>query len=236
MKIAICDDELIMRQTIQSHIENFKSTPTTFEFLHFNCGEKLLNYYSSGNKADIIFLDVEMNNLNGIETAAQIRSFQKDAIIIFVSAHQSYVFEAFRVEALHFLLKPIDEDEFNDVFCRALNKYKLLNSFMYFKWQNDRLKTPINDIIYIEGYRRHLTVHTVNEVFETVGKIPDLLKELEPHGFLRIHQGYLINMDYIRLFGKNDVLLTNGDKAMISVRKRNEALKIFDRYLQRKKW
>ncbi len=236
MKIAICDDESETRCEVQALIENFNMSCVQFEIFQFGSGEELTESYCNGNQFDIIFLDVKMNMLDGIETAAKIRSFQNDVIIIFVSGYPSYVFETFKVEALHFIVKPIDPDEFNDVFCRAINKYNLINSFICFKWQNDRLKTPINDIIYIEGYNRHLKVHTANKNFETVGKMSDLLKSLAPHGFLHIHQGFLVNMNYIKLFEKNDVILTNGEKAMVSIRKRSEALKAFDEYLRKRKW
>ncbi len=236
MKIAICDDEKIMRNEVESLVRSFNALPAQFETAHFDSGEQLEAHYTAGGRADIIFLDIEMGKSNGIETAEKIRALQRDAIIIFISSHRGYVFDAFRVEALHFILKPIDKYEFDEVFTRAINKHHLLNSYLSFKWENDRRKIAINDIIYIESYNRRLSVHTVNDVFDTTGKMNDLAKTLETHGFLRIHQGFLVNMNYIRVFDKTNVSLTNGETVMISVRKRSEALKAFDRYLRKWKW
>ena len=90
--------------------------------------------------------------------------------------------------------------------------------------------------MYIEGYKRHITVHTTDGIFEALGKIPEVLKELSAHGFIRTHQGYIVNMAYIKRFEKNDVVLFNDTKVMISVRKRPEALSLFDNYLRHRKW
>lgn len=153
-----------------------------------------------------------------------------------MSGHPKYVFDTFKVEPLHFLVKPFSEQEFNSVFERALNKYRSINSSITLKWQNERYLININTIKYIEGYKRHITVYTQNEKYEALGKITDMQKELSSFDFIRTHQGFLVNMDYISRFTQTDIILSDGTKVMTSVRKRTKALRMFDNYLKRKKW
>ena len=129
-----------------------------------------------------------------------VRKKDSKVIIIFISSHPNYVFESFNVEPLHFLVKPISEVEFKNVFFRAVSKYNNLNSVLSLKWQNERYQIKISQILYIEAYRRHVTVYTENECFEAVGKLSEMLEILEPHGFIRTHQGFLVNMDFIKRF------------------------------------
>lgn len=236
MKICICDDELYIHDEIKELLKSFTSAETQFKITGFTSGEELVKSYSSNQKFDIIFIDVEMNEINGIQAAEKIREIDPKAIIIFVSNYPNYVFDVFKLEALHFIVKPIKPTEFENVFGRALNKYQLMNSSITLQNKNDRITIKIDDIIYIEGYNRHVTVHTKTEEFRVPGKITDVYEEIEPHGFVRVHQGFIVNMAYIKLFGKDDVIMSDDSKVMMSVRKRSNALEAYDNYIQRRKW
>ncbi len=177
-----------------------------------------------------------MNRLNGIEAAEKIRIIDSRVIIIFISSYPNYVFDVFKVEALHFIVKPINTDEFNSVFERALHKYNTLNSSITLKWQGERFIINIDSIKYIEGYRRHITVYTADSEYESLGKIPEMLSRLSSYGFIQTHQGFLVNMNYIKSFEKSDIVLTDNTRIMLSVRKRANALQAFDRYIRERKW
>ena len=177
-----------------------------------------------------------MGGINGIEAAETIRELALETIIIFVSSHSSYIFDAFRIEALHFLVKPIKEKEFAEVFTRAMKKYTAANASVVLKWESVRNKISINKISYVEGYRRHLTVHTANGVYEAVGKISEIYEILKPHGFVRVHQGFIVNMNYIKSFNANEVELTDGSRVAVSVRKKQEALKAYDIFIRKWGW
>ena len=236
MKICICDDDLHMHDEIKQLIGEFFSQTDIPEFSCFGSGEDLLECYSQSNEFDIIFLDVEMSGINGIDTAEEIRKKAPEAIIIFVSSHKNYVFDAFRCEALHFLVKPINASEFENVFSRAVNKYKSRNNFLPLQWQNTRMNIKISDIYYVEGYRRHLKIHTADESFEAQGNITSAYEKLREHGFILIHQGYLVNMQYIKRFNATDVVLENDDVIMMSARRRADALIVYNNFVRKWKW
>lgn len=236
VNFCICDDDKSIHQELNKLITLNLDNNTEFDIINVFSAEELIEKYQHNQFFDIIFLDVEMKSLSGIDAAKIIRELHPSAIIIFISNHPHYVFEVFKVEALHFLVKPISFAEFKNVFTRALHKYKTTHTSITLKWQNERYVIKANTIKYIEGYKRHITVYTTEDTYEALGKIPDLLKELSPHGFIRTHQGFLVNMDYIKRFDATDVVLFDGTKVMISVRKRAEALQAFDKYLKSRKW
>ena len=236
MKICICDDDNNIHDIIKSYISNLTTCDFQIDIDDVFSAENLIVQYQKNHIYDIVFLDIEMGNINGIEAAKAIRKNNSKTIIIFISNFPHYVFDSFSVEALHFIVKPISKTEFENVFVRALHKYKTLNSTISLKWQSERYVIKIGSIKYIEGYKRHITIYATDGTYEALGKIPDLLKELSPHGFIRTHQGFLVNMDYIKRFDPTDVVLFDGTKVMISVRKRAEALQAFDKYLKSKKW
>lgn len=233
MKICICDKDLFIRKKLQQFIKAFEIAENVFEFCFFSNGEDMLKSINNSVKFDIVFLDIDLKDVNGITIAERIKETAPKTIIIFLSGVSDYIFEAFRLEVLHFLVKPIKENEFKEVFNRALKKYTSLNSTLILKWKNERYCISIDEISFVEGYNRHLCVHTASGNYEAVGKIVDLYEILKNHNFVRIHQGFVVNMQYIKNFKTEDVELTDGTKVMVSVRKKQEALKIYDEYIKK---
>ena len=236
MKICICDDDKNIHNILKSYLQNYEPKNVSFEVKDFYSAEALLNDYKNNNVFDLIFLDIKMDKTNGIEAAEKIRLINKKSIIIFISNFQHYVFESFKAEPLHFIVKPITDEEFKKVFIRALNKYRNQNSTITLKWQSERYVIKIDTIKYIEGYKRHIAVYTNDGEYEAIGKIPDMLNLLSPFDFIQTHQGFIVNMDYIQRFEKTDIVLFDNTRVMLSVRKRTEALRTFDTYLKQRKW
>lgn len=235
MKICICDDDKNIHDILTSYINNFQAE-IQYDITNCFSAEDLIEHHYNNRSFDLIFLDIEMKNISGIDAAEKIRNLVPKTIIVFVSNYPHYVFDTFRVEALHFMVKPISEIDFCNVFSRALAKYNSVNSTIMLKWQSERSVIKINTIKYVEGYKRHITIYTNDGTYESIGKIPDIFKQLEPHGFIRTHQGFIVNMDQIKCFDPSDVILFDGTRVMLSVRKRVDALRAFDLYIKNRKW
>ncbi len=233
MKICICDDDSFFIREIRNRLLPFSTAEDGFHVSDFSSAQALIEYYRNGGHFDILFIDIEMKGINGIEAAEIIRALSPRTIIIFVSSLTDYIFDAFRLEALYFLVKPVKDREFNEVFYRALSKYRTVNAGIVLKWESTRNKIQIDKISFVEGYRRHLTVHTADGVYEAVGKISEMQEILSPHGFVRVHQGFIVNMNYIKSFKTDEVELTDGTKVPVSVRKRQDALKIYDNFIEK---
>ena len=119
LNIAICDDEKVIREQIKELAE--KEMPCVCDGL-YETGDALL---AAGKQFDIVFLDIQMEGTDGIETAKRLRQRDEDTILIFITGIREYVFEAFDVAAFHYLLKPIEEDKFREVFHRKGNRFTL---------------------------------------------------------------------------------------------------------------
>ncbi len=236
MKICICDDDKIFHKEVKSFLKPFFNESNTPTITDCYSGEELISCSTSSDSFDIIFLDIEMGNINGIEAAEEIRKFSPETIIIFISSHRNYVFDAFKCEALHYIVKPITQTDFDDVFNRALNKYRLYNKCFPIKWNHTRSNLRISDIMYMEGYKRRLLVHTTKKTYDHMGKLTDAYEQLKAHGFIMVHQSFIVNMHYIHSFSKDEIILSDGQAVMVSVRKRAEALEMYDKYIQKWKW
>ena len=236
MKICICDDDPQIHSAIEELLRENASLPSEHHVVNLYTGEDLIAQYAQDNTFDLIFLDVELNELDGIQAAKKIREQDETVIIIFVSSYKQYVFDAFPVGAFHYIVKPINPEEFADVYRRSLQKHKDLHAMICLKWMYDRYSIPIHKIIYLEGSQRHVIVHTSEARYEAVGKVSDYVDELIANGFVQVHHSYLVNMDYIKAIQKDKIVLQNGENVWISVRKRADTLKAFDHYLGHRKW
>lgn len=232
MKIAICDDCLEYRSIIAKKLKSLDLIKD-ISYSEFSCSEDLLYAYNVGTRFDIIFLDVEMGAINGVDAGVKIREVDEKVIIIFVSSYPKYAIPAYDCEAFYFIVKPIDEPKFKKVLYKAIEKYKLLHQYYIIKNKGEVQKIAVKDILYVEIYRKHLIFHTAARNYETVGKISEALVELSPYGFCQVHQGYLANMNRIKEFIDYDIVMDNGEKVMISVRKKAEVLRRYADYLER---
>lgn len=233
MKIAICDDEENGRKRVIKEIQSNKFFSKNIELREFVSGEELVKQYHSDFKADIIFLDIQMDKMNGIESAKHIRLIDDQAMIIFVSSHSEEVFKALDHGVFNFIRKPFTHQAFQDVFCKAFDKYKNLHTNYIVTWKNETAQLNIQDIKYMERNGRYVTFYTTYGAFKADASLNEILAELEPYGFIRTHQGYLVNMNKIRNFDGNDAVLNDGTRVMVSVRKRTEVIRAFTNYIKR---
>ena len=215
MRIAICDDEKNIRELIG---EKVSALYPEEEIVLYPSGEELL---LSDKHIDILFLDIQMPGRNGMETARELRKREKDAILIFVTAVEEYVFQAFDVGAFHYIVKPIDDVKFSEVLRRAVDelsskrtqektpeeKYVMINN------AGVHSKVLIEDIVYAEVFNRKIVIHKLNEAIEYYGKLSDL-EALAGENFFRPHRAYLINFKYVVKYDATTIYLVTGSVFM----------------------
>ena len=164
-----------------------------------------------------------------------IETFNSAKELVYITNHPDYVFSCFETEPLNFLRKPIDKIEFNKTFQRIIKKYTEIHKCIPIKWQNDSVNLEIKDICYIEGYNRHLVFHLFNgESYEVVGKIDEMYNFLKVHGFVKSHQGFVVNMLHIKDFGESEIRMKNGASVLMSVRKRLKTKEAYSDYINRR--
>lgn len=234
MRVAICDDEKNIRELIGDKV--VKQYPVA-EIVFFSSGEELL---LADKNIDILFLDIQMSGKNGMDTARELRKKDKDVILIFVTAVEEYVFQAFDVGAFHYILKPIDDAKFIGVLHKAVDelgsksrnvneeeeRYLLINS------GGVHTKVIFDDIVYAEVFNRKIVIHKLDDTIEYYGKMSDL-ESLAGDSFFRPHRAYLINFKYVEKYDASTVYLENGSVLMA---KQNypEFVKRYMKYIQRR--
>lgn len=228
--IAICDDESVMREQITRLL--IKLAPGC-QLTEFTSGEELL---SSGLHFDIVFLDIQMEGINGINAARTLRAREENTILIFVTAIREYVFEAFDLSAFHYLLKPFSEKKFEEVFRWAQDVLaadrREARRALLFKVKDRVIKVSRRQICYVEARGKKLAVHTTRDILEINEDMKDLEKELGEQ-FYRCHRGYLVNLAHIEEYDNNSIAMSNGDRVFLSRRKYNEFTQIYLQYLRK---
>ena len=234
MRIAICDDEKNIRELIKGKIAN--QYPNA-NIIFYNSGEELL---LSDEHIDILFLDIQMSGKNGMETARELRKKDKSVIIIFVTAAEEYVFQAFDVGAFHYIVKPINDTKFTEVLYRAIEEWnakKLTNQepeekYLMINNGGVHIKVTIDDIVYAEVFNRKVVIHKLNETIEYYGKMSEL-EALAGDSFFRPHRAYLINFKYVEKYDATTIYLEKGT-ALMAKQKYPEFVKKYMKYNQRR--
>ncbi|MDE7445612.1 MAG: LytTR family DNA-binding domain-containing protein [Lachnospiraceae bacterium] len=229
MNIAICDDEKAIREQINELIEKEKQGVYPE---HYETGDSLL---AAGKQFDIVFLDIQMDGTDGIETAKKLRERDEDTILIFITAIREYVFKAFDVSAFHYLLKPIEENKFHEVFQRAKRELekrkKQRRETIFIKTRNRSFTLEKDSILYIESRAKKVEIHTTEEIIETYASMNEMEAQLGER-FYRCHRGYLVNMAYVAEYDSESVTLNNGEYVYLAKEKRGEFVKVYMRYLR----
>lgn len=196
INVGICDDDLIFATKIETMlIKISKSQLIEMNIEVYSDGCELWNDIQNRNTFDLLYLDIEMLQVNGIDVARKIREKDMDVIIIYISSYENYFIQLFEVEPFRFIKKPVDEKIFYDYFNKAYNR--ILGSDLYFEYKFNKVlyKIMLKDVLYFESSGRLIKIKGKDENGKFYGKLNMLEKKLENGkiSFLRIHQSYLVN-------------------------------------------
>lgn len=229
MNIAVVDDEKVIREQIKKLIEN-RQTGYTIDA--YSTGEDLLKAKKHYN---MVFLDIQMDGINGIDTAKKIREKDEDTILIFITGIKEYVFDAFDVSAFHYLLKPIEEKKLVSVYECAVSEVEKQKQqrekALFIKTRTRNVMLNQNRILYIESRAKKAEIHTMDETIEIYAALSELEEQLAD-SFYRCHRGYLVNMAFITEYDRGNITLNNGETLILAKEKYSEFVKVYMRYLR----
>lgn len=228
MRIAICDDEEVFnRQTVEL-INSMLAKPTECDIITCLSGEDLLEKYKA-ERFDIIFLDIEMGGMNGMDTAREIRKTDENVIIVFLTSYQEFAPDGYEVNAYRYLIKNqpayIYEKQFKSIFDEYSQKHKcfMIND------RNDKICIHLKDICFFEVMNKNVTVHTAIKSYEYIGKLSDIEEQLQnDDSFIRTHKNYIVNVAQIDTIRNFDILMKNSENALMS---RNLKKSVVDKYI-----
>ncbi len=213
MKCIIVDDEPIARKGIAKMVSNIYSLKLLDSFENAN----LASDFIKENEVDLIFLDIQMPGLNGLDFARQI---SKTTLIIFTTAFAEFALDSYEVDAVDYLIKPIHPSRFEKAVEKAQVYHKMLlteeenmlieqveNDFMYIKSDRRYFKVTFKDILFVEGLKDYVIIHTENQKLITHVNLKNAHKLLPESKFLRINRSYIVNTERIDSFSNNDVFI-----------------------------
>lgn len=198
IKVAIVEDEAKYIDEIRSYLNRFHdSYGVSFAIQEFGDGIDILDGYETS--FDLIFLDINMKNKDGMSTAREIRKKDNEVLIVFVTSLAQYAVEGYEVNAFDFILKPISYGIFEPKLRRMLEVLKGRKRHYYLLLEKDGVKEKVDtdDVLYIEVQNHLLIVRTSKGKFEKWGKLKDYETELADYNFVKINQSYLVNMKKI---------------------------------------
>lgn len=227
IRIGICDDDIQFTGRIEKIIKRLaKDNNIHADIDVFFDGVNLLEHMKAGNiRYDLIFMDIEMEGMNGLETAHKIRESDEIVLLIYITSYESYALEAFEVHPFQFLLKPLDEKQLCHYFYKAYERIMSGDFYFNYKYKKDFYKILVKDIMYFESKKRLIRIHKADgTISEFYGKLNNIEAEMQNRkvDFWRIHQSYLVNAKYIIRKAYNHVEMMNNEKLLVTEDRRKK--------------
>lgn len=220
IKVAICDDQAVYSNYINKVIHKIaKRENISVSVNIFESGEDLLeNFNKNNHDYNIVFSDILMGGITGVDVAREVKKFNKSIQIIFVSVSMDYVFDGYDVGALNYILKPINEEKLEEQFLKAVSNIvdKKDRDLFYVNKKSLIRTVDINSIMYFKVTNRIITLVSEHETMEFYDKLDNIEKKLKEYFFVKPHRSYLINCKFIDEIEKTSVKMKNGQIIPIS--------------------
>lgn len=206
LRIGICDDESRARDALRHALESLLRNLDGQIYYEFSSGEGVVQWASKHRgEIDLLFLDVELKGISGIEAAQLIRQQDSGLMIVFVTGYADFVFDGYAVQAMDYLIKPVKEEKLGQVLIRARELLVSRQPQMFAVHNSDGIyRIAKRDILYFYSDRRLVKLVTEYREYAFYGKLDEVEKQLET-GFVRIHQRYLIRAEAVRKVEKSTV-------------------------------
>jgi len=235
IKIAICDDDLNSINTIEQMINKANSQlEINCEIFKYCDGYQFEKDCINGTyKADIIFLDIEINNDNGVDIAQRMRDVGDNSIIIFVTSYDCYITKALRTGPFQYLKKPLEYNDFIVDYTRAIEMVRLKNNKISLRINQSTLVVNAEEIYYFEVFRGKTYVYINNEKKTLDKRMPlsKIEKVVDEKMFVHINQSILVNINKIIKITTDNVIFDNDIKCSISRNYKNSFLQRYNSYL-----
>lgn len=229
MRIALCDDDMSALCELNNYIEDFfVFKKITF---HTDCFLSAEEYLNSDQNYDILFMDIYFQGINGIDAVKKTLKSHSPALI-FTTYSPDYALDAFLLKALHYLLKPVHKEDVAEALNRCLESLDIKSEqLLYVKNAMGNIPVSVEQIIYIEVSNKISTIHTLQNNLQTPTSLDTLFKALDHRHFMKAQRSYLVNMQFIKDFYFDHIVLKDGTEITLSRSNRNSLKKQYQDYL-----
>ena len=235
--IAVCDDDAVFSKMLAVELRRLtvNSLPESLDCRVtgcFNSGKDVIDYLEN-NTINILFLDVEMKDMNGFELASVLRCKYPDMLIIFVSAYENHVFSSFAYAPFRFLRKSHIDEELGAALTAAVGKIMADHESAVFSTVDGQFEIRYRDISYFESARNYVLIHTRSgKTYKTRSTLSQIVDKIDSRRFCMIHKSFFVNLENIRrVDGICSLTLNDGTSLMISTRRAQQFKKAYMDFL-----
>ncbi len=233
IKIAICDDNHTFLQELKQLIRTYlKAHSIQGEIYTYEDGELFLKSFQKDYfQFDMVFLDIDMPAVDGIEAAHHIRMFNKNLILVFLTSMENRVYETFQFNTFRFIRKKYILEELEECLDKAVELLNHEHEIYAFKTKEGMIKLSLHDILYFTFINRHVEIWTLHKQYTMLNnRFQDIIDLFKDKNFVCIHRGCMVNVKYIKAINKLFIVLDNNEKLSISRYKVDEVFKAFANY------
>lgn len=241
IRVAVCDDDWSFAKTVISKIRSFCLMELPDNIVYetapvFSSAKRVIQYLEEGKQINILFLDIDMPDMNGFELAWQLNRISPDIIIIFVSAYDNFVYNSFDYNPFRFLRKSHLNEEFTSALKKAIDKCLYAEKSLSFDTVDGEQVLRVKDVIYFESDRNYYVIHHVGGIhYKCRGTLSDVESKMNEYGFYRIHNAIVVNMDHIEVIrSSTELVVTGGERVAISLKRFPEFKKEYMKFSRRR--
>ncbi|WP_058306125.1 LytR/AlgR family response regulator transcription factor [Gracilibacillus massiliensis] len=229
IRIAIVEDDVKYQQQLTEYLRRFEEEKEEILTIEtYSDGDEIVKNYQSNY--DVILMDIQMNFMDGMSAAEEIRYLDAEVIIIFITNSTQYAIKGYEVNALDYILKPISYFQFSERLSRAVDRINRKKThYLTINIKGGVKRLEVSDIYYVESQGHNLLFKTQKEEFVTAGTMKELEKELGSYHFFRAHKGYLINLEHVEGMS-NNCAVVRGEKLLVSRNKKKPFMEALTKY------
>lgn len=230
IKLAIVEDDNHYAKRLEKYIERYQAEKDEqFQVVLFSDGEDILENYKMDY--DVILMDIEMKFMDGMTAAQEIRKMDSEVVIIFLTNMPQYAMKGYEVEALDYVIKPINYFAFSQKIDKALKRMsRRYEKFLNLSYRGNVKKIRLSSIYYVEVQDHNLIYHTIDGDFVIRGSIRDVENSLEDQHFFRCNKCYLVNLEHVSAVEGRDVTIGNS-RILVSRARRKILLDVLNNYI-----
>lgn len=230
INVAIVEDDLNAFEVLKNYLDRYsKETGEIFSINHYSTAINFLHNYSSN--CDIVFMDIELPGLNGMDAAKKLRAVDKSVTLIFVTNMAQFAVKGYEVDALDFVVKPVSYFNFSTKLKKALDRIQTNADIeIIVNTKSGMVRIKSNDLMYVEVYHHDLIFHTKNGKYEGYGTLKKIEEMLAKAPFSRCNSCYLVNLKYVIAI-KGFIAVVGDEELQISHPRKKEFVKDLNDYI-----
>lgn len=231
MKLVICEDEQPQRELMYAYVKEYlKSHNTSFVISSYASGEELLFQEDALGSIDILLLDIQMKEMNGIELAKKMKQKNEHAVIIFITGNTDYIYEGFHLRAMNYLLKPLKKEQLFHCLDEAVKQLRDPQEILLLNVGKELVKLRKNSIYFIESEDHYLNIYHESQCLRMKMNLRDMEEQINLPHFYRLTRSFLINILMISSLSSKALTMDNGAVITMPKGKYREVSALFIKY------